>query len=320
MPTDIWNRKPEQFDVVGTPVDSPREVFERVFAVLDGRWPGEIDRDLIERGFADVTAAFFGKYPGLLPCDMTYHDLRHTIEAALVMARLLDGYMRQREEGSDAAPALSADEAMLGVFLALFHDIGLLRRSDEAHLAGPQLIPIHEERGVEFSRNYLAGTRLAGLAGISEIILITKFGRPGQPVFVPDPGLERVLAEALGTADLLSQMSDRCYLEKCRDFLFSEFVQAGMDRVRSDVGEVTVIYPDSTELLRRTPGFVRDFVARRLEAELGSAHVWLAAHFDGANPYILAVERNIEFLIKILDTNDIEALRRRPPVLAPGRC
>lgn len=316
----IWNRNPEQFDVVGTPVDSPSEVCARVFSVLDARWTGQVDEAFLIRVFGDVTDAFFGEYPGLLACDMTYHDLRHTLECALVMARLLDGYMRSRTGDDPASPPITADEATFGICLALFHDIGLLRHPDEAQLAGPQLMPIHEERGVEFSRRYLAGTPLAHLAEQSEIILITKFGRPGQVLFAPQPGLQRVLAEALGTADLLSQMSDRCYLEKCRDFLFNEFVEAGMDRVSNDHGEVTVLYPDSHELLRRTPGFVREFVSRRLEAELGSAHEWLAAYFDGENPYVLAVEKNIEFLIKILDSNDIEALKRRPPVLAPGRC
>jgi len=32
----------------------------------------------------------------------------------------------------------------------------------------------------------------------------------------------------LGTADMTAQMADRCYLEKCRDRLYPEFVLGGI--------------------------------------------------------------------------------------------
>ena len=32
----------------------------------------------------------------------------------------------------------------------------------------------------------------------------------------------------LGTADMIAQMADRCYLEKCRDRLYAEFVLGGV--------------------------------------------------------------------------------------------
>src|SRR5882757_9065136 len=35
---------------------------------------------------------------------------------------------------------------------------------------------------------------------------------------------DRKLGHLLGTADLIAQMADRCYLEKCRDRLYPEFV------------------------------------------------------------------------------------------------
>ena len=36
------------------------------------------------------------------------------------------------------------------------------------------------------------------------------------------------LGHLLGTADMIAQMADRCYLEKCRDRLYPEFVLGGV--------------------------------------------------------------------------------------------
>ncbi|MFX8895461.1 hypothetical protein ABTM96_20215, partial [Acinetobacter baumannii] len=44
---------------------------------------------------------------------------------------------------------------------------------------------------------------------------------------VSDP-LDRTLGFIVGSADVLAQTSDRCYLEKCRDFLYREFEHCGM--------------------------------------------------------------------------------------------
>jgi hypothetical protein len=41
----------------------------------------------------------------------------------------------------------------------------------------------------------------------------------------------RRLGNMLGTADIIAQMADRCYLEKCRDRLFPEFVAGGLASV-----------------------------------------------------------------------------------------
>ena len=83
---------------------------------------------------ADIARAYRGEYPGLLRSDTLYHDLRHSLETALTVARMLDGYANCHRPGS--AAGIDADHALLGILLALFHDIGLLRRNSEADLWG----------------------------------------------------------------------------------------------------------------------------------------------------------------------------------------
>src|SRR3989442_1616940 len=53
---------------------------------------------------------------------------------------------------------------------------------------------------------------------------------------VPFARIEETVSDArditvghlLGTADMIAQMADRCYLEKCRDRLYAEFVLGGV--------------------------------------------------------------------------------------------
>jgi hypothetical protein len=279
----------------------PAAVERSIKTILGGMYGGRFDRDLLERAMADLVRAYRGEYPGLLRCDTLYHDLRHALETGLTMARILNGHART--VGAMSAETIDADRALLGVILALYHDIGLLRRDGEAEIWGASLTPIHEERGVEFLRDYLAETALAPLAEQSFLIMPTKL------IFkIPDDWrpVERRLGSMIAASDILSQMADRCYIEKCRDFLFLEFSAIGL------AGGDGSAYPDRETLLAKTPGFFTGFIAKRLEEEYSGIHHVISAHFGGRNPYEEGIERNLAYLGEILATQDYARLRRRP--------
>jgi hypothetical protein len=52
---------------------------------------------------------------------------------------------------------------------------------------------------------------------------------------------------------MMAQMADRCYLEKCRDRLYPEFVLGGVAVSRWQRGELKVIYGSGLDVLRSTP-------------------------------------------------------------------
>lgn len=266
--------------------------------VLDGSYAGRYDGELLSRAIADAIRAYRGDYPGLLHCDTLYHDLRHALETGLTTARLLDGYARSR-----SGAAIDADHALLAVVLGIYHDIGLLRREHEEHLWGPVLIPIHEERGVEFMQAYLPQTPLAPLTGLAKLIMPTKL-----TFHIPDDwsGEERTLASMIATADLLSQCADRCYLEKCRDFLFEEFTAFGL------AGRPDSPYPDRETLLEKTPAFFTGLFRQRLDEEFGGIHRLLEFHTGGGNPWMEAIERTLGYLETLLPGKEFSRLRRRP--------
>jgi len=300
--TDQMYERRSQLDPTGeVDLENLDTVELAVRAILDRQYSGSYDAGLLHLAMADVLRAYRGEYPGLLRCDALYHDLRHSLETALTMTRLLDGYAVSHPPGS--AGGIDADHALLGILLALFHDIGMLRRDSEAHLWGPALAPIHEERGVEFASAYLAATTLSTHVGQAKLIMATKLVYEMPDHWTAD---ERMLASLVSTADLISQISDRCYLEKCRDFLFLEFSAIGM------AGKPDSPYPDSQTLLEKTPTFVEDFLQKRLDVEFQGVRRYLRVHMAGADPWEESIRRNISYLKTLLESNTLDRLRRKP--------
>ena len=117
----------------------------------------------------------------------------------------------------------------------------------------------------------------------------------------------------LGTADIIAQMADRCYLEKCRDRLYPEFVLGGL--ASSGAGprsNPSALFDSAEDLLRKTPGFYRTANAR-LTDQLGAAYDFVKNHFGGHNPYLEEVAKNIRYAERVAETGDLKLLRRVPP-------
>jgi hypothetical protein len=121
-----------------------------------------------------------------------------------------------------------------------------------------------------------------------------------------------MLGNILGTADIIAQMSDRCYLEKCRDRLFAEFVEGGLAARDETDRRSGLQFKSAEELVVRTPGFYRTAMDR-LNNQLGGVHRFAQTHFKGRNLYIETIERNIQFATEVSKMGDLSLLRRSPP-------
>lgn len=306
------------FDITGTVrLDSAAAVSDAVSLLLRARFPtDELQLPFLQRCFAEIDAAFWGNYPGYLRCDTPYHDLRHSLDTALLMARMIDGYQNIHET---KATRLTSMEATLAVVLALFHDVGFLRRSDESHLQGAQLMQEHENRSVAFVRLYFAGTPLESYADSAELIHATNFACATADVMHGQRVQQAVIAKMLGSADLISQLSDRCYLERCRDYLYQEFALSGADRVRDADGHETVIYRDGIDLLSKTLGFYEHLAKKRLEQDFSGMCHLLDQPFTGVNPYQASIDANMDYLRQLIAKDRLaDGLRRHPKPLLAG--
>lgn len=270
---------------------------------------GRFDGELLHASFALAGRLFAGEHPGYLACDMPYHDLRHSLDTALVMARLIAGYQSEHGVSSDA---LKPDHGLLGVLLGLLHDTGYIRKASEAALCGPQLMAEHEARSVEFAGSYLRTTSLADHAALAPLILATRLGSNLNQVFAGYDGAAVILGQMLGSADLISQISDRSYPERCYYHLYPELVLAGGDRVRNPDGREQLLYRDAFDLVSKTPRFYENIVCKRLDQDFRRVARYLAVHFAGTDPYAEAIQRNLDRFARMVAEGPSGLLQREP--------
>jgi hypothetical protein len=116
----------------------------------------------------------------------------------------------------------------------------------------------------------------------------------------------------LGTADIIAQMADRCYLEKCRDRLYPEFVEGGLAARDEGDHRSGVVFKSAEDLVVRTPTFYKTATAR-LKDQLGSAYGFADKHFGGQNLYLDEIDKNIQYATEVAVSRDLTLLRREPP-------
>ena len=104
------------YDVTNTvQVSSVAAVRRAVEDLYVRTWPsGPVDR--LGAAFTDFERLFNGQFPGYLGCDTIYHDLQHTLDDTLAMARLLVGYERSHapEQLQRLLDALQGADLVIG--------------------------------------------------------------------------------------------------------------------------------------------------------------------------------------------------------------
>lgn len=313
-----WNSaaRRSEFDVTNQvnttdPAAVNREV-RRIFLEL---YPEKPTALMMSRAFADCARLYRGQYPGYRACDTAYHNLQHVLDVTLAMARLMDGYERGRERPEAIGPRLFG----FGIVTALFHDIGYLRhRNDTLHRNGAEYTLRHVSRGARFLEQYMPSIGMPDLAKVAGCVIhFTGYEIPVQRIQVPRL-VFRLIGNMLGTADIVAQMADRCYLEKCRDRLYPEFVKGGLASAASSVErKPTALFVSAEDLLRKTPGFYRTAITR-LTDNLGAAYDYVKAPFAGHNPYLDEVAKNIRYAERVATKGDLGLLRRVPPPREPN--
>ena len=300
------------YDVTNTinvsDIDEVRTAVALLFVEL---WP-DIVLDELWLAFHDFQRLFEGRMRGFAGCDTVYHDTQHSLDVTLATARLIAGY----EKTVGHSERLGPDRALLGVICALFHDAGYIRERDDSQFRnGAEHTMWHVSRSAQFLREYLPSIGLQQLAYKAGLIVhFTGYERDVEALEtkLQNP-LDSVVGALLGTADLIGQMADRCYLEKCRDRLYLEFVLAGIAIEEAEGGVRKVRYQSGNDLLLQTPKFYQDFVKPRLKKKFNRAYRYIEALYDGRNPYMEFIERNIAYLEHIIETGNWSELRRTPP-------
>ena len=252
-----------------------RRIYQRLF--------GSASFDRVEKVLEDIIKLYQRGYPGYQRCDVRYHDLEHTLQAYLAMARLCDGLIREE-------PArLPGELVRLGLVSVLGHDSGYIKEEWDTQGTGAKYTLMHVERSKEFMGKYLAkiGFSPWQIQPVQNIISCT--GVRMELSRIPfSSEEERLVGYLLGTADYLGQMSDPCYVEKL-PILYEEFVEGGVPG-----------YASAQDLIEGTPQFFEDFVMTLLTQDFHSVYQFAANHFGGRNLYIEGIRNNVESILKIL--------------------
>jgi len=265
----------------------------------------------LRRAFHDAAELYGGKHPEYCPCDTGYHDIQHVMDVTRAMTRLMDGYQRGRASGEEP---LRREVFMVGVLAALFHDFGYLRRrNDRKHRYGAEYTLTHVSRGSAFLRAYVRelGMEEKYARAAATLVHYTGYERPAETIRTNDTLLRRV-GQMLGTADIIAQMSDRCYLEKCRDRLYPEFVLGGLAGRRRAGTRQLPFFASGEDLVHKTPTFYES-AAKRLDLQLARAYEYAARYFGGANPYVEEMQKNVRYAQVLANSPPGNLLRRQPP-------
>lgn len=302
------------YDVTNTvDVSSPQRVHAAVRDIFSRLYPG-MSLDVLWLAFHDFERMFTGA-DDFHPVDTSYHDMQHSLDMTLALARLIAGF----EVSAEEEDRLGAHRAMFGIVCALFHDAGYLRHRehDQHALNGAEFTRTHVTRSGRFVEQYLPRVGLDEFVPVaSRVIHFTGYEMPLDEIELEDPS-DSTIGHLLGTADLLAQLADRCYLEKCRDRLYPEFVLGDVAFERGTYGSV-VRYYSGKELLVKTFEFYQSTAEHRLEHAFNRAYRYIEALYEnGENPYTTFIRRNLEFLDRIQQDGDWHKLRRRPPCVMP---
>ena len=300
------------YDVTNTvQVSDPVSVRNAVHELFAETFPG-MSFDKLWLAFYDFERLFTGRFPGYKGCDTTYHDMQHTLDMTLALARLVCGYERSVEPHD----RLGAARAQMAIITSLFHDSGYIRHEvrDKDFTNGAEFTLYHVSRSADFLRRYLPELGLAKDVGVSSMIVhFTGYELDLDNIELDDPR-DIICGHLIGTADMIAQMADRCYLEKCRDRLYNEFVVGGVAVENAKPGEYMVRYTSGRDLLKKTPTFYQQVMRERLNAKFNRVYRYIEVLYNGQNPYIDAIRNNITHLVRILESGDWSLLRREPAV------
>ena len=94
---DELQERRNDFDVTNTiQVSSPTKVRAAVAALLSSLYP-QSSFDSVWLSFHDFERLFGGHNPDYHGVDTSYHDIQHTLDMTLALARLIAGYERSVE-------------------------------------------------------------------------------------------------------------------------------------------------------------------------------------------------------------------------------
>jgi hypothetical protein len=245
------------------------------------------DHDFIHKIFGWTIGCFAGKYQDYQAIDAHYHDLEHTMQGALCMARLLLHRFRNKAE-----PPMTKRMFELGMLAILMHDTGYLKKRGDTEGTGAKYTLTHVDRSIEFAGELMRGHAFAPaeIQAVQNMIRCTGVNVKLDTIRFQSE-LERVTGFALGTADLLGQMAATDYVDKL-PILFTEFAEAAA--FNGDKMRAGGFFNSAQDLMQKTPQFWSSYVQQKINRDFLAIYRFLNDPYpEGKNSYIDLIETNM---------------------------
>jgi hypothetical protein len=246
------------------------------------------NREYVPTIFGWALSWFSGQYRDYQAIDAHYHDLEHTMQGILCMARLLRGRHRQQIE-----PRLTQRMLELGLLAMLTHDSGYLKKRSDTSGTGAKYTLTHVDRSIEFAGEFMLGRDLPvdEILAVQNMIRCTGVNVKLETIQFQEP-LERMVGFALGTSDLLGQMAATDYVDKL-PILYSEFAEAARFSVDGKM-KAGGFFSSAEDLMQKTPLFWENYVRTKINREFMGLYRFLNDPYpDGPNYYLDRIEFNI---------------------------
>ncbi|MBL6989567.1 MAG: hypothetical protein ISR65_07305 [Bacteriovoracaceae bacterium] len=246
----------------------------------------KVDITTIESTFKDVIDLFGGKYPGYRACNTQYHDIYHTLDTVLAMARLIHANHLNGQ-------VYDKHSICLAIVAGLLHDTGYIQKVEDQDGTGAKYTACHVERSIQFTKVYCQKKNFTQLDIRKMVSMISCTGLDVNldTIKFSSKKVKR-LGQILGSADFLGQMADRTYLEKLL-FLFYEFQEGNIPG-----------YKDEQELLVKTLEFAES-TKKRYITELGGVNKLMIMHFRdrfniNEDLYQTAIDHHLHYLKEVV--------------------
>jgi hypothetical protein len=270
-------------------MENPQSILDEVQTIASMMFK-EFDFDILNHIFQDIVRLFRGEYPGYRKCNTEYHNLKHTTDTFLAMARLVHGAFISGEK-------FTSNQVTLGLTCALMHDTGYIQTLDDEMGTGAKYTGMDTKRSIVFMDRYIADSGFSKkyFNNYPNILICAGLDAEIRKIQFESRQTE-IMCKMLGTADLLGQMADRTYLEKLL-FLYYEFKEGGV-----------MGYANELDLLKKTLDFY-DMTQKRFTNVLGGMNKYMRYHFKarwnvGKDLYMDSIKKHIHYLEFILKNHE----------------
>jgi len=245
------------------------------------------DREFMPMIFQWAVSWFGGNYLDYQAIDAHYHDLEHTLQGILCMARLLRGRQAQGQE-----PKLTQRMFELGMLAILLHDTGYLKKRGDNEGTGAKYTLTHVDRSIQFAGELMISRDfpMEEILAVQNMIRCTGVNVKLEAIRFQND-LERIVGFSLGTADLLGQMAAGDYVDKL-PVLYLEFAEAAS----FNAGKMKAggFFSSADDLMQKTPLFWEKYVQSKIDREFLGLYRFLNEPYpDGPNAYVEKIRANV---------------------------